>query len=311
MTRYLPLMLALAVLMPIACGDGTPKDAPTSGGKPVVLTTFYPTLYFVRRIAGDLVEVECPVPEDEDAIFWQPDEATIGRYQQADLIVVNGAEFEKWVQKTSLPSAKLVDTARPFENDFLRFEKAVTHSHGPAGEHAHEGIDGHTWVDPENAKAQAAEIHRALVKLLPDRKARLDEGLAALTKDLDELSDGFAALAGKPPLLASHPAYNYTVKRYGWNLVNLDLDPGEMPSDEAFAKIAVLLKAHPAKYLLWESDPLPEIATRFRDELGVASVTFSPCELMSTADLVAGSDYLSVMRENLARLKPVFGGGGD
>jgi zinc transport system substrate-binding protein len=304
-TRRLSLAL-LALCLVVGCGDQDTTDVPETGGKPVVMTTFYPTLYFVRRIAGDLVDVRCPVPEDEDAIFWQPDEATIGRYQKADLIVVNGAEFEKWVAKTSLPTARVVDTAKLFEKDFVRFEHATTHSHGPAGEHAHEGIDGHTWVDPVNAKAQAAEIHRALVKLLPGKKAALDAGLAALTKDLDDLAAGFASLTGKPPLLASHPAYNYLAKRYGWNLANLDLDPETMPEDEIFASMKEKMEAHPAKYLLWESTPKPEIAARFRDELGITSITFSPCELMSQADLMTGKNYLTVMKANLEALKPAF-----
>jgi zinc transport system substrate-binding protein len=298
-------LLVIAICL-AGCGDGGGTPAPATGGKPVVLTTFYPTLYFVQRIAGDLVTAECPVPEDEDAIFWQPDDAMVGRYQKADLIVLNGAEFAKWVAKVSLPAARVVDTAKPFEKDFVRFEQATTHSHGPAGEHAHEGIDGHTWVDPVNAKIQAGEIHAALVRLLPDEKAKLDEGLAALLKDLDTLDAGFRALEGKPPLLASHPAYNYVMKRYGWNLANLDLDPESMPSDADFAEIAKTLEKHPAKFLLWESEPLPEIAKRFRDELGVESITVSPCELMSKEDLAAGQDYLSVMKANLETLKVAF-----
>jgi len=304
-TRRLALAV-LALILVAGCGDSGKTNVTDDGGKPVVMTTFYPTLYFVRRIAGDLVEVQCPVPEDEDAIFWQPDEATIGRYQQADLIVVNGAEFEKWVAKTSLPPAKIVNTAKPLEKDFVRFENATTHAHGPAGEHAHEGIDGHTWVDPVNAKVQAAEIHRALLKLLPDEKSKLDAGLAALTKDLDELAAGFAALTGEPQLLASHPAYNYLAKRYGWNIVNLDLDPDTMPSDEIFAAVKETLTVHPAEYLLWESTPRPEIAARFLDELEVKSIVFSPCELMSPAALMIGKNYLTEMKANLQALKPAF-----
>jgi len=305
-TRRLTLAI-LALFFVAGCGDSGSTDATDDGGKPIVLTTFYPTLYFVQRIAGDLVDAECPVPEEEDAIFWHPDEATIGRFQQADLIVVNGAEFEKWVAKTSLPPARIVNTARSFEKDFVRFEHATTHSHGPAGEHAHEGIDGHTWVDPMFASIQAGEIENALRKLLPGDGAKLDVGFAALRKDLGGLDAAFRALPGKPPLLASHPAYNYLAKRYGWNLVNLDLDPEEMPSAEVFAQVKAILAEHPAKHLLWEADPKPEIAARFRDELGVGSITFSPCELMSAEDLAAGKDYLSVMKGNLRALREAFG----
>lgn len=286
-------------------GDGGP-DKP--GKKLLVMTTFYPTQYFTEMIGGDLVEVVCPVPEGEDAIFWQPDEETISRYQKADLIVLNGADFAKWVAKTPLPSAKVLDTAKPFESTFIRYEKATTHAHGPAGAHAHEGLDGHTWVDPVNAKVQASQILGRLRKLLPEHDEELQKRYLVLSGNLDSLNDRLTELQwreDRPPILASHPAYNYIAARYGWQVVNLDLDPEEMPSDEAFAAIAKIVSETRAEWLLWEGDPKPEIAKRFADELKIKSVTFSPCELYE------GEDYMTVMERNVERLKPVFGSAGD
>ena len=66
--------------------------------------------------------------------------------------------------------------------------------------------------------------------------------------------------------------------------------------------IAKFQKDHPAKYVLWESAPLTESAERMKKELGLESIEFSPCELMSEADRNAGKDYLSVMKQNLKNL---------
>lgn len=293
-----------------ACSDGGAGGSEVSGGRPVVYTTFYPTTYFVSRLAGDLVEVVCPVPPDEDAIFWKPDAEMIERYQQADLIVINGAEFEKWVATASLPLARVVDTARPFRDDFVRFETGVTHAHGPAGAHSHVGTDGHTWLDPVNAKAQVAEIQAALVKLLPDQQETIAANAAALLADLDALDTQFRQLADTYEgelILASHPAYNYLKKRYGWNLGSLDLDPENMPDAEAMAGLARAQEETPARFILWESEPTEEIRERFERELGLTSVVFSPCELMDPAELAAGVDYLTVMLKNLKALAPVMG----
>ncbi len=306
MARWLAVLVVAGALC--ACGGkgGEGKAGPGGRAKPVVYTTFYPTTYFVQRIAGDLVEVVCPVPPGEDAIFWQPDDAAIGAYQEADLIVVNGAGLEKWVATASLPESRMVDTAKPFAAEFLRFEKTVNHSHGPAGEHAHEGIDGHTWLDPVQAKVQAGEIEKALARLLPAHAAAIAARARALRADLDALDAGLreasAALGGQP-LLASHPAYNYVARRYGLNLRNLDLDPETMPDDATFAAIRDVLLTHPAKLILWESSPGEEIAKRFEAELGLRSVEFSPCELMDPAARAKGEDYLVVMNRNLANLR--------
>lgn len=303
----LPLAFALAATACKPREAAPPADVPGAGapGRPIVFTTFYPTEYFTERIAGDLVDVRNPVPEGEDPIFWIPEDAAVTAYQSADLIVLNGAGFAKWVDKVSLPEDRVVDTAAPFEDEFIRYENAVTHSHGAGGAHSHEGLDGHTWLDPVNAIRQAEEIRKALARLLPSESERLDAAAEALRLELEALDRRFQEVAerlGDRPLLASHPAYNYPARRYGWHLENLDLDPGEMPDDSAIASIRDLLAKHPANLLLWEGDPLPGIARRLRDELGLESVVFSPCELLDEESRARGEDLLTVMRANLDRL---------
>jgi zinc transport system substrate-binding protein len=287
------------------CDEAPQTNTPTAPEKPVIYTTFYPAQYFAQRIAGDKLEVVCPVPEGEDPIFWQPDDQARAAYQQADLVILNGAGFEKWAATANLPASRVLDSAKPLEAEFIRYEDAVTHSHGPGGEHAHEGIDGHTWLDPLNAKIQAEQIKLELVKRWPEHAAGFEWNFAQLADNLDNLDAdlrGFAELAATAPMLASHPAYNYLARRYQWKLKSLDLDPDTMPSDEAIAKIRTLQVDFPARILLWESPPRPEIAARLAEELKLKSIVFSPCELLSAEDREASRDYLSVMRANNARL---------
>jgi len=303
MRKCLWTFLLVIVAAAAGCSKG---EAPTGPTTPRVYTTFYPTTYFTQRIAGGSVEIVCPIPDDEDPIFWMPDAATVAAYQKADLIVINGAHFEKWVEKVSLPAARLVDTALPFESRFLRFTGAVTHSHGAGGEHSHEGVDGHTWLDPNLAKIQADQIHRALARLLPDKAGEFRGNLTALADDLDKLHEALENVSNAmkgAPLLASHPAYNYLAKRYGWNITNLDLDPEQMPSDEAIADIRAKLADKPARIILWEAPPLSEIVERLQKDLKLVSVVFSPCELLTEEQLKAEQDYLKVMHDNIERLQ--------
>jgi zinc transport system substrate-binding protein len=304
--RVLPLLFAALALS--ACGDRAkaPPAQPTRA-VPEVWTTFYPTTWMTRRIAGDLVKVVCPLPADEDPIFWQPPQEALQGYQAADLVVVNGAEFEKWVLTASLPSARLVDTAKAFEQELVRFETGQTHAHGGGAAHTHEGIDGHTWLDPVLAAQQARAIHAGLARILPAQRAALDAGLARLEKDLDALDKELAALGALPEgtwLYASHPAYNYPAKRYGWRVVNLDLDPEAMPDAAALADLAGRLKAKPGRHLLWESTPLPAIAERLTKEAGLTSLTVEPCETES--DPKDADGYLTRWKRNLEQLRLAF-----
>ena len=94
MNKMLVVVLGLVVLA-AGCGKKASTSA-TRTGKPTVYTTSYPMKFFAERIGGDLIKVVCPVPSDEDAIFWMPDASAIQAYQKADLIILNGAGFAKF-----------------------------------------------------------------------------------------------------------------------------------------------------------------------------------------------------------------------
>jgi len=302
--RRTSVSLVLVALV-AGCGNDAPEASRSPAReRPLIYTTFFPTTYFTMRIGGDLVDVVCPLPADGDPIFWQPSVEVVHAYQGADLIVQNGAGLEKWVNAVSLPQWRTVNTARAFEGEWLHYEHAFQHKHGDKGAHSHEGLDGHTWLDPVLAKMQAQEILKALQRLAPQHSDVLAKRFAALAKDLDALHGELRAFGSAPEgqyLYASHPAYNYVAKRYGWRMVNLDLDAAEMPSAEAFAAISAQLKKQPGRTILWEREPLSAIAARFEKELGLASVVFDPLENANP-----GTDYIAKMRENIARLKPAF-----
>lgn len=313
--RNLALLAWAGVIVALAGGcerKQTQKStaAPEAKSQPVVYTTFYPTTYFTQRIAGEHVKVVCPCPTDEDPAFWTPDDETVEAYQQADLIVVNGASFEKGLANVTLPESRIVDTTKPLADELIVLEQAVTHTHGPHGTHSHEGIDGHTWLDPINARTQAGEIKDALAKHWPDQAAAFEQGYAGLAKDLEALDARLKTLTeklGDQVLLCSHPAYNYVGRRYAWSLKTYHLDPETMPDDETFAKIKSYLAEQPASYMLWESEPTKEIADRMSTELGIESVVFSPCEGLDAEQLEAGEDFLTVMNTNVQRLEAVLG----
>jgi len=303
------LAVAAVSMLSMSCGKKEPPSAgKTDKGRdvPVIRTTTYPTQYFAERIGQDKVLVSCPMPGDQAALLRELNADVIRAFQDADLVVINGAGHENWIEMVFLAKSRIVDTSKPFEKDFIVLKNTMTHSHGPSGAHAHGGIDGHTWLDPVYAKIQAGEIAKAMKKRFPSHAAAFDKNWNALAADLDELHEALSELTkqlGDRPLLASRPAYNYLISRYKWKLTSLDLDPEEMPSDQVFAEIKALLGRFPAKLILWEAYPLEDIAKRFGSDLGLKSVEFSPCELLGDEEIKAGTDYLKVMKANIENLR--------
>lgn len=300
-------LLAVCALLLAACGEPAPAARPARQ-RPEVWTSFYPTTWMVTRIAGGLVDVRCPVPDGEDPKLWQPPTEVLAGYQQADLVVLNGAGFERWASTASLPVARLVDSARDLAPGLLQHEGGgAAHRHGDGPAHVHEGVDGHTWLDPQRARTQARAVHAGLLRLLPQHEAALAQGLARLEADLEALESSLRALGAQPAgtwIYASHPAYDYLAQRMGWRVANLDLDPEALPSDEQVAAIRASLDTRPGRVLVWEAEPLPAAAERLQRELGLASVVVEPCEAARAGDGPDG--YLERWKANVARLAPAF-----
>ena len=292
----------LAATQLIACGtgeSGTRSDE-AEGSVPTVYTVNYPLFYFAQRIGGDIVRVEFPGPAAVDPAFWMPDAQDISGYQSADLILLNGATYAKWIDKVSLPESRMVFTSDGFDGELIPVEGAVTHTHGPGGEHSHEGTAFTTWLDPALAIQHAEAIKQSFVIEWPEYATEFQSGLDSLTADLTRLDEALEAAAGEwagQPLVASHPVYQYLARAYQLDIKSVQWEPGEAPSASMWNELRALLRDHPARVMLWEDVPLRETARQL-GELGVESVVFNPC-----GNRPAEGDYLSVMRENAAALR--------
>ncbi len=301
--RHLGLVAAAAALSTAACGETDPAGAqPNATGSPSVVTTIYPLHWVAQRLVASEATLTCLAGAGSDPLHFEPSRQQIADMQRAALIVLNGADCEAWAFTASLPVSRLVDTSHPFRRRFLRFENAVTHTHADGTTHSHTGIDPHTWVDPQNLAAQAEELLDALQRTLPNAGEALAQRMTALRTDLQALDAAFGQirLGDGEVLVASHPAYGYAAARYGWRLVNLDLDPNAAPDESALRDLEQRLDGVTARVILWQSPPSQAWEQAARDRCALRSVVFSPCK---TLPAPGDDDYLAAMHANLARLR--------
>ncbi|MHC5109402.1 MAG: metal ABC transporter substrate-binding protein [Planctomycetota bacterium] len=284
--------------------DNGAPDKPATAVKPSrpqVYVVNYPLKYFAERIAGDAAEIVFPVPADVDPVFWQPDALTIASFQRADLIILNGAGYSRWRRHTTLPTSRLLDTSEGFRDQFIEVHNAARHAHGPEGDHQHGGVAFTTWLDPMLAMRQAETIRESLLALLPERREFLNRNFEDLRKDLRGLHDRLEGLTGdrrRSPLLASHPVYQYLARRYDLNLESVLWEPDRAPSERQWSALDQRLMQHPAKWMIWEAPPQPEIKEGLRKR-GVGCIVFYPCGNTPPGD----RDYLQTMDENINRLQ--------
>lgn len=268
-----------------------------------VYTVNYPLAYFAERIGSEQVKVVFPAPKHIDPAFWMPDQKTIVAYQKADLILLNGANYAKWVGKVSLPHGKMVDTSRKFKDRYILTEDVSTHSHGAEGEHAHESLAFTTWLDFSLAAEQARAVTDALSRKLPSLKKTLTKNFESLKKDLMALDCEImriVSISPGMPLIASHPVYDYFARRYDLNLKSLHWEPDEVPSHGQLMELKKLLETHPTTLMIWEGKPLQE-SMNILSSMGIKSLVFSPC-----ASAPNVGDFLTVMKENIKRLQSAY-----
>jgi zinc transport system substrate-binding protein len=289
------------------CSDtqdtSTDTQDPSTSGTISVYVVNYPLKYFAERIGGARVEVHFPAPANEDPAYWMPDAETISQYQQADLILLNGAGYEQWVDSASLPRSKLCNTSAAFAGDYIALADALTHSHGPEGKHAHGGTAFTTWLDPTLAVKQADAVRASLAQLQPENADAFQKNFNALKDDLEALDRQIADTVRKAsdrPVVFSHPVYQYFARRYGLNTRSVHWEPDEPPTDAMWAELKALLAVHPAKWMIWEGEPLAQTATKLA-ELGIDSVPFATCGNVPTE-----GDFLDVQRGNIESLARVF-----
>jgi zinc transport system substrate-binding protein len=271
-----------------------------------VYATFYPLTYFTEVIGGPRVHAVNPLPENEDGAFWVPPREVVKQYHAADLIVMNGSNYEQGFGKVSLPESKVVVTTAFLKGNEVIFDDPITHSHGTAGTHTHQGIDGHTWVDPFTAKKQAHAICDALIEKRPEQAAEFKANLSKLDTRFDELDrmiqDKLIPAATGKQLFASHPAYNYLARAYKLNIKSFHMDPNETPAKDELERIEKFIKEHPGTVMLWEDAPKAENENVMRTRFNLKSVVFSPCEQLDKEDAKAGRNYFDVMKRNIDSL---------
>ncbi len=285
--------LACVVMMILAGFISVNAFAGDTKNVPEVFTVNYPLAFFAEKIAGNQAKVVFP-EIDGDPAFWNPSAAQIADFQNADLILLNGATYAKWLAKVSLPESRMLDTSANFRNRLIKVHDGKTHSHGPSGEHSHAGTAFTTWLDLTLAVEQAAAI-KAKLNLSESGFENLKAELLQLDKAWET---EFAQLSGRP-LLGSHPVYQYLDRRYGLNLKSVHWEPDVAPDQDMWNELKTLVKKHPAKVMLWEGEPLAETKALLT-EMGIKSIVFDPC-----GNRPEKGDFLSTMNQNLQNLKMI------
>ena len=239
-----------------------------------------------------------PVPAGVDPAFWEPSATQINEIQSADLIIRNGAQYEKWSSYATLPRARTVLSLPPGSDLIIRRTDTPAHRHGPEGAHAHGDVAFTTWLDPTIAQMQAQAVHEAMSRTWPEFETqfrRNAERLQQMLKEVDQQLETAGNWLAGAPLLASHPVYQYLERRLNWSMTSFLFEPDKLLSADEWVELEQMVETTGAKIMVWEAMPLEETRHRLR-QLDVEIIVFE------TGAGKSDVNFLEVMRNNITRL---------
>jgi zinc transport system substrate-binding protein len=291
-------LLGSAVLS--GCSSKTGADEKKGNSSKIsVYTSFYAMYDFTSKIGGDKINLTNLVPAGTEPHDWEPTPADIANLEKADVFIFNGAGMEAWTEKVlkSLENKELV--AVEASKDLKLLENADRDEDLK--------YDPHVWLNPMLAKKEMEAIKNALVTADPANKDYYEKNFSDNAKKLDDLDKEFkeaAAKFTKKDIVVAHQAFGYICDAYGLKQVAIEgLSADAEPSPARMAEITEFAKENNVKYIFFEELISPKVAETIAAEVGAETEVLNPLEGLEDADIKAGKEYFSVMKENLEVLK--------
>ena len=313
------LISAAAIL---ALSLAAPAVAQADKSIPVV-ATFSILGDMAKRIGGEHIAVTTLVGADGDTHVYQPTPADARAVSEAKILIVNGLQFEGWldrlVEASDFDGMRVVATEGIEPITFDDEHGATAHARDGEADHDnhaegdhhdghdHGAFDPHAWQSLRNAAVYADNIAAALAKADPenaDAFHRNREAYAAEIEALDsEIRQIVAALpAASRTVVTSHDAFQYFGREYGLEFVAPQgLSTESEASAQDFARLIRQIRDDGIRAVFIENIGDPRLLRRIADETGaVIGGTLYPGAL-SGPDGPAPT-YLDMMRHNAATL---------
>ncbi|WP_036478358.1 metal ABC transporter substrate-binding protein [Myxosarcina sp. GI1] len=222
--RSIILFFSITLSMWLTGCDGTEQTSSTASSnststtdvasdsstdKKKVLTTFSVLADIAQNVAGDKLNVESITRIGAEIHGYEPTPSDIVKVQNADLILYNGMDLERWFEQflgnvKGVPSALLTEGIEPIPIS----EGSYTNKPNP-----------HAWMSPRNALVYVENIRQAFVKLDPENADTYNANAKAYSAKLSTIDETLEADLSKVPeqqryLVSCEGAFSYLARDY-------------------------------------------------------------------------------------------------
>lgn len=304
-------LLAFAMLV-AACGNTETEEAPKESSNEglSVMTTFYPMYEFTQQVAGDAANVTMLIPAGTDSHGFEPSAQDVAQISEADVFVYSSPEMETWVMDilSVIESEDVVVVEATEKIELLENhpEEIGQESHDHEEGHSH-AIDPHVWLDPVYAQQQVETIRDGLIEADPDNESLYTEQSDQFSAELDTLDQEYTeafANAENRTFVTQHAAFGYLAERYELTQVSIGgLSTETEPNPARLAEISSYVQEEDIPVIYYNQSASSAIADTVAQETSTKTAQLHSIEGVSEEEQAEGSDYLSIMRQNLEALK--------
>ena len=310
--------------------------AQASAAELKVVASFSIIADFAKNVGGDRVEVTTLVGPDGDAHVYEPRPADAVAVSKADVVLVNGLEFEGFLKRlietsgTKAPVVELTKGVEPLrlsdepaghahpeaEEEEAHNHKAEEaghkhetadahdHDHGHEGHHHHGEYDPHAWQSIKNAQIYVKNIAGAFCKADKPGCATYTANSDAYVAKLATLNEKVKTeIAAIPPekrvIITSHDAFGYFEHAYGLNFLAPEGISTESEASAAdVAKLVDQVRHDKASAIFVENITDKRLIDQIASETGLKIGGTLYSDALSTADGPAGT-YIDMVNHNI------------
>ncbi len=296
---FIFFIVLISVLTCSACSQNTS----TSSDKLQIVATLFPQYDFAREIAGDKADVVLLAPAGTDGHTYEPTPAEILHIAESDMFIYTGKHMEAWAEKiinsVNSESIKVVDVSENIEI------KQGGHSHiGHT-----ENYDPHIWTDPNNAKIMVDNIRKALCDMDKNNadyyNARAKEYILKLHELDKRFEQAVAESKTNKMIFGDSFAFLYFTERYGLqHRAAFDSCSSEAePSAFIITEIIEEIKNDNVSVIYYSETSNKKVPESISKETGAEPLLFHSCHTVTNEEIDNGTNYLTLMNQNLENLK--------
>ncbi|WP_020574540.1 metal ABC transporter substrate-binding protein [Actinopolymorpha alba] len=296
-----------AVLLASCGSGGSAERSAAQSGKLDVVAAFYPLRFAAEKVAGDRATVTNLTKPGGEPHDLELTPKNVAEVEQASLVI-----YLKGFQPAVDDAVAQAGADHSLEVSGSANLSLTAAGHGDEHGHEHpesqtsgEQTNPHFWLDPLRLAKVGDAIAQRLASIDPEHAETYKANATKLRTQLEGLDKEFRtglATCQNRELVTNHEAFGYLAARYDFHEVGIaGLSPEQEPSPAQLGRIATFVREHRVNTIYYETLVSPTIANTLAKETGVKVAVLDPIEGLS--DKSAGSDYLSIMRANLATLQ--------